>query len=94
MMAFISIPIILLLVISRLDKEHNFLKILLMFFVFDGVFLIGAYISDPTSTNIYLTFYKHTIAILTTFVLYVFVFFIYKTFQYFEKLPKIKGWKK
>jgi len=91
MMGFIAVPIILLYIINTLDKEHVFLKVLLMFFVFDAIFLIGAFVSDVTNTNITLTFFRHTIAIISTFIIYTFIYFIYSVMDYMGKLPNVKG---
>ena len=90
----IGVPLLLLFVINSIDKEHIYLKLLLMFFVFDGIFLIGAYVSNTANTDLHLTFFRHTGAIIFTFALYILIYFIYSVIKYLMKSGKLSGWKK
>lgn len=87
------VPFLLLGIINSLDKEHTFLKVLLFFNVFFGLFIMGAYVVDQTNINILSTFYKYIIGIVSTFCVYVFLYFVYISFKYLEKLGKFRGWK-
>ena len=91
---FVAVPAIIMLIASQLEKEHTYLKMLLFFFSFFGIFLIGAYVANPSSTTINTTFYKYCIGIVITFIGYVLIYFIYSSLNYLSELAKIRGWKK
>jgi len=93
-LAMIGVAIILLIIYASIEKEHIYLKILLLFFVMFIIFMIGAFISNPFNYNIHFTFYKLVLTIVFSFILYVFIYFIYTSFKYMESIGKDRGWGK
>ena len=93
-LAMVGVACILLFIYVVIDKEHVYLKILLLFFTMFIIFIIGAFISNPFNYNIHFTFYKLILTIVYSFILYVFIYFIYTVFQHFEDVGKERGWKR
>lgn len=86
MLGMLGVPILLLIIIHTLDKQHILLKLLLMFFVFWGIFIIGAVIADPANTGLYVVFFRYTSGIVTLFVFYMFIYIVYLVFQHAKSL--------
>lgn len=99
-LAILGFCSLMLFIAFKLETIHAFLKLLLIFVVVTIQIVTGKVIllitSGTTYESIGLTFYVAIIWFIRFFWIYVFIFLVYHTLDYFGKLPtsiKDKGWK-
>jgi len=96
--AVIGFCFLLLYIAFNLEKVHVFFKLIILFSVIFIQIYLGSVVINLVSGTIYesvgFVFYNAILWFIRLFVIYIFVYLIYSIFNYFEKIPKIKGWKK
>ena len=98
LLAVIGFCFILLYIAFSIEKVHVFFKLIILFTVIFIQIYLGSVVLNLVESTIFesigFVFYNSVLWFIRLFVIYVFVYFTYTVFEYFETMPKIKGWKK